>query len=304
MTAAQPLARPGISRRRSQDIAAWAAHLGQAGELGQLLGCYQQRSASGLRGLGFVMVAVGVVPVGLLGLADVAGSAVPLSSRVGGLAWLAAAAALISVGAVLALTRRGTTDWIFAYEGGIVQDLESDREPRVIPWSLLGHTEKKQLRSSESNARDGVRMTVTGPGQTRITFDDGYDRVPGLGSGPELLGLEQYLDAVVVAMRLPDAIAAARRGAEVQFGPVTVSLDGLAWDDGRKRALWPDVKGVFLLPPLVVRITTGAWPRPDVDLDGVPDPAVAYLLIQEVMRLRGVNQYGHRAVVPPLPRPS
>jgi hypothetical protein len=131
---------------------------------------------------------------------------------------------------------------------------------------------------------------------------DGGVRARGLGR------LSDYLDAVLVAARLDDAIEQCAARLPAQFGPLAVSAAGLTWDGGARWAAWPDIRSVSLSRLEIGLEGASRRRRRAVKLDGVPGSLVAILLVQDLVGRHGIplkGRPGRRAEVDrPAPPPD
>jgi hypothetical protein len=268
-----------LPRERSK-LDAWARDFGQARELGAYRDSCSATHRSDRPGWGLFLILLGLLP----GLA--VASATPPHH---GLAVVVVVVALIALGVALIKTApRDKVDWIFSYAGGIVQVIEGEAGPRVVPWGLLGHVLKEYSDDSDDTSPNLLAVHVFGADGTVITAGSKYS------AGR----LERHVDGVVVEMRLAAAIEQYQSGVPVLFGGLAVSQDGIAWAGGAKRAAWRDIRSVRV-QPYQIDLNASAWRAGHrIWLNGVPDSCVAVLLIQEAAAWAGIPQKGSPAAVP------
>ena len=270
-----------LPRERST-IDAWARDFGQARDLGAYRSSCREVHRSSRPGCGGILIWLGLVlgaasPSAALGQRDLAVAVV-------------VAVAAVALGAALIKTApRDKIDWIFSYTGGIVQVINGEAVPRVVPWGLLGHVLKEYSDDVDDTRPSLLAVQVFGVDGTVITAARNY------GPGQ----LERYVDGVVVAMRLPAAIEQYQSGAPVLFGDLSVSQEEIVWAGGAKRAAWRDIRSVRV-QPYQIDLNAGAWKADHrIWLNGVPDSCVAVLLIQEAAARAGIQQKGSPITVPP-----
>jgi hypothetical protein len=267
--------------RERPEVDAWARDFGQARGLGAYRNSCRAAHGSDRPGWGGLLIFLGLV----LGLA--------LASADLGQKWPAVAGvavAMIALGVALIKTApREKVDWIFQYAGGIVQVIEGEAAPRVIPWGLLGHVLKEY-----SDDPDDTHPSLLG---VHVSSVDGTVITAGSKYGPGQL--ERHVDGVVVAMRLPAAIEQYHSGVPVLFGGLSVSQDEIAWAGGTKRAAWRDIRSVRI-QPYQIDLNASAWKTGHkIWLNDVPDSCVAVLLIQEAAAWAGARQKGSPVAAPP-----
>jgi hypothetical protein len=268
-----------LPRERSK-LDAWARDFGQARELGAYRDSCSTTHRSDRPGWGILLIWLGLVlgvasPSAALGQRDLAVTGVVV-------------VALIALGVALIKTApRDKVDWIFSYAGGIVQVIEGEAAPRVVPWGLLGHVLKEYSDDSDDTRPGLLAIHVFGADGTVITAGSKYN------AGR----LERHVDEAVVAMRLAAAIEQYQSGVPVLFGGLSVSQDEIAWAGGAKRAAWRDIRSVRV-QPYQIDLNASAWRAGHrIWLNGVPDSCVAVLLIQKAAAWAGISQKGTLAAV-------
>jgi hypothetical protein len=269
-----------LPRERSK-IDAWARDFGQARGLGAYRNSCRAARGPERTGWGIFLIGLGLLP----GLASA--TAAPAQLRP---AAAVVVVAMVGLGIALIKTApREKVDWIFQYDGGIVQVIDGETMPRVIPWSLLSHVLEEYSYDPDDTYPSLLTVRVLGVDGTVITADRKY--------GVDQLG--RYVDGVVVAMRLPAAIEQYQTGVPVLFGDLSVSQDEIVWAGGAKRAAWRDIRSVQVQPHQV-DLNASLWkPGQSIRLKGVPDSCVAVLLIQEAAARAGIRQKGSPVAAPP-----
>lgn len=281
-----------LSLREQKKIDQWANEIGLTHELGVHRRSYGGSYGPSTIGCGVFLGCGGV----LFGLPAAIAQASQLPAA-GPLAF-GVVAALIALGVVVVrMSPRQKVDWIFLYTGGIVQVIEGEHRPRVIPWALFDHMSKDfdttPSDSDHPHAHTLKRCRAVGRDGSVIVADGKY------GRAVERLAAE--LDEMVVAVRLPQAIEQFTSGAPVHFGRLTVSHEGLWWDHGDKRFAWKDIRSLRLAPDRI-EVDTGGWRMSRrIDLTGMADPHVGLLLIQEMAPSLGVRLQGDPIATPSEP---
>jgi hypothetical protein len=286
-------AQPPAGRRerraqRREAARARAAALGQHFELGELVISAEKTSEPAARTVGCMALVFAVLATPAL----YAAVAVPGLSAVARVILAAAVPVLLATGVgIIKTAPRPRTSRVLAYTGGLVQDDDGAAGPQAIPWALLdGVTHSYEKDDDGDPVLDGIR--AVGLDGTVISINGGVG-VSGLGR------LSDYLDAVIVAMRLDAAIDQCAAGLPAQFGPLTVSGTGIAWDGGTGWAAWPDIRAVRLSRAAIELDTGTRWRGQAIGLADVPDSLVAILLVQELAGRLGIRQKN-----PPVDRPA
>jgi hypothetical protein len=270
-----------------------AAALGREYELGELVASGSRSHTVQQRHWGCMAIIFGVllVPAGV-------GAATSLIAGAHD-APLAVAAALVIGGIALYRTAPPQrTDRVFAYTGGVIQELAGEAVPRVIPWAVLDHAATTWVEPDEGQPYLGS-VTLTSADGTEIKADGEYRRL-------SVLQLADQADRVLLATRLPAAIDQCASGLPVEFGTVTVSRDGIAWGGGRpgkdgRSAAWRDVRSVRVDRREIGLKGDGRRSSHEVDLSGVPDAVVAAHLVQEVAGWHRVELAGSPLELPAAP---
>ena len=250
---------------RQCEIHAWARDFGLAHELGGYRRAYKAARHSSRKGLGIFITGLGLLP-GIAVASAAAGQARPIMFGVVGI--------IVALGVALIRTAPSEkADWIFRYAGGLVQVVDGDVGPRVVPWSLLGQVLKDYSRGTADTDPSLQTIRVTGRDGTEITA--GAKEYRWIGQ------LERDIDQVVAERRFPAAIEQYRSGAPVPFGSLSVSPDSIAWAHGLHQAAWPDIRSVRVSEHAIEFTTRAPRRRRQVALADIPDSRVAVMLIQE-----------------------
>lgn len=270
---------PAVERR--QQAYAWAVELGLARELGECSGVYEQvHGRISARGIGCFSALAGI----LIGV-PLAGTATGALRIV-----LISAVAAAFVGGI-ALTRvrpkMEKSDVVALFPGGIAQLTVKEAAPRVIPWQRLGHLYSSYVEPGDEGHTGELR-------EVKVTSADGVEVAAGFGYGRRaIVHLRDRVEASVIALRLPAAISQYDGGAPVRFGHLSVSQQGIAWNDGAKHAPWETIRG-FEVYPYQLAVFTGRLGGPGIRQAGVPDWCVAVALIREIAARRGIPEQGQR----------
>lgn len=274
-----------VSRRDRVAEQQRARALGQAQELGEYRRSFRYVRRVPRRDWGLSMMLFGLVPgVAIVAAGQRAGAAEPIVFGVfGGIAVLG--------GVLLTTAPREKVHWVHQYAGGLAQVTGGGSTVTVLHWDRLDHV----LREYETGDSDGPDLR-----QIRVATTDGGEFSIGSGhTGIYQIGAE--INDVLVAKRLPAALALAGTGAPVHFGGLSISQVGIAWDTGTRWAGWQDIRWIRLAPYEVEIASAAARGRQRIWLNDVPDATVALLLIQWLAASRGVRQKGTPLQPPALP---
>lgn len=126
---------------------------------------------------------------------------------------------------------------IYLYEQGFVL-VERSEDPQVYRWDGIDTVFQKIVRQSYNGIQTGTKFLYT------ITRRDGATaKVTLFWDGGAQLGA--HINERVSAALLPGAVAAIHRGQGIQFGDMTLTMDGIA---GKRQSVsWSQVSGIQIV---------------------------------------------------------
>jgi hypothetical protein len=263
-----------VSRRQRSSAHGQALALGQARELGEHRFSCHRTNRVARRSWGLFLTLFGVFPgVSIAAAASATGHLEPvLVAGFGG---------FVALGVVLFKTApREGTDWVHVYSGGLAEitGAPSGEVVRVLPWNLLDHVLREYSTSSSETDPDLSAIHLACADGSTLSIDSGY---------PGIYRLDRYFSEMLVAQRLPAALARAGTGAPVWFGGLSVSQTGIAWGGGAHSVGWQDMRWIRVTPWQIEIATTLPRGRQKFWLNDIPDAYVAVLLIHQLaVRLR------------------
>jgi hypothetical protein len=269
---------------------AWARELGTAQELGDCQGIYEYVYGRwSARGCGVFLIAV-IVLMGALVL-QLAGAARVAAVAVVGLALVSA------IGLTRVTPRLEKADFVAVFGGGLAQQKVREPGARVIPWQRLRHLYLYYPGlSSDSSAPpwDLYELKVTSAEGAEITVGTGYHKLFDFANRhyANLDDLKQRLEQELISLKLPGAIAAYDSGMPVDFGHLSVSRQGITWDNGAGQAPWERIRWFEVWPHKIAIATDPPGRGTTVFVAGLPDSCLAVTLIREAAARHQIPERG------------
>lgn len=164
---------------------------------------------------------------------------------------------------------------IYLYEQGFVL-VERPEDPQVYRWDGIDAVFQKIVRTSYNGISTGTKYQYT-----IIRRDGATTKVTQFWDGGAQFGA--HVNERVSAALLPGAVAAIERRQGIQFGDMTLTLDGVAGK--RKSVTWAEVSGVGIANGFVrVKVLGKSMPLSTVAAADLPNLPLFMTLADRLLK--------------------
>jgi hypothetical protein len=205
---------------------------------------------------------------------------------------------LVSTAATLALIATGVVmirrapppqvDRAIWYSGGLIQQLGSEPEPRVIRWDELASVAWRTKYESEGEDLYVASTTVRDRAGTSITLDRLYSQE----TPPDLA---RKAIQVLTPRLVPGLMRDFDAGRRISFGGLSVDREGITNACGVQATAplltrWPDVQRIDIEGPgAAIRVVTGRFSSQRMDLDDCDNGPLAYHVVEHAAARHGIE---------------